>query len=56
LTQICGKCQVPPEDDPVLPGEFREYEPIADTEFKPAKTYEEWKAEKLVDAEDAEEE
>ena len=56
LTQICGKCQVPPEDDRELPGEFREYEPIADTAFKPAKTYEEWKAEKLVDAEDAEEE
>ena len=56
LTQICGKCQVPPEDDRELPGEFREYEPIADSAFKPAKTYEEWKAEKLVDAEDAEEE
>ena len=48
LTEICGKCQVPPKDDPALSGEFREYVPRPETDFKPEKTYEVWKEEKLA--------
>ena len=48
LTEICGKCQVPPKDDPALSGEFRAYVPRPETDFKPEKTYEVWKEEKLA--------
>jgi hypothetical protein len=49
LTEICGKCQVPPKDDPTLSGEFREYVPRLETDFTPAKTYVDWKEEVLAE-------
>ena len=44
LVEMCGKCEVPPADDPDLPAPYKEYVP---KQYPAAMTFEEWKADKL---------
>ena len=50
---MCGKCEVPPADDLDLPAPYKEYVP---RQFLPAKTFEEWKADRIKKKNDAKKE